>query len=221
MVRWLVATTRIVPSSGSTLAAWTSATSRRASGIAPSASPCSRRRAGSSDSHHQPASTCDNAAKGRKMKSEECRMCSWYVCVCVSGVESRSGYGRCLTWPGRDQNSRKVCWSKICYIYNEGGWVGQIWHIMTEKFNMCFFEKGGIRLLGNIFSPVYFIFFFVHPLTRSTQSLHWWMCVGTCWIHFWCGLSKLVEYLKATCVDLKLLARHTYPPVVPLLKILQ
>ena len=42
------------------------------------------------------------------------------------------------------------------------------------------------------------------------------------WINFLCGLPKLIEYLKATCVDLKLLARHTYhPPVAPLLKMLQ
>ena len=64
-VRWLVATTRIVPSSGSTSAAWTWPTSRRASGIAPSVCPCSRRRAGSPP---HASSNCDHAAKGRNLK---------------------------------------------------------------------------------------------------------------------------------------------------------
>ena len=64
-VRWLAATTRIVPSSGSTSAAWTWPTSRRASGIAPSVCPCSRRKAGS---RPYASSNCDHAAKGRNLK---------------------------------------------------------------------------------------------------------------------------------------------------------
>ena len=45
--RWLVATTRTAPSSGSTLAAWTYSTSPRASGTAPSAFLRTRKRADS------------------------------------------------------------------------------------------------------------------------------------------------------------------------------
>ena len=69
--------------------------------------------------------------------------------------------------------------------------------------------------------------YFLYPDWAGTNfgfysTFRFWFCLtpsfGTCWIHFWCGLRKLIEYLKATHVAPSNFwpdtHTHTHHPVV-------